>query len=646
MNDRINSFNVPEDASGSTWRETTPNVSSRSVVSRLIFLASLSICSYLIACAQSNDVPSPSAVAEQRFAGIEIGDSPTAVKDTNPRTEGQDPDTPRPDTPRQGGILLIEVEHCGIADPAIDIASHEPLNIFILVNETHAGLTRIVDETSLEVVPELAESFTVREDATLYEFTMRKELKFSDGSRLTASDVKRSWERALWKSTGNSRANDVFGDIIGAETVVIKDSQDLVGVEVVDENRLTVRLETPRPDFPLLIADPVAYVVGDDNIDDWGDAWINHSDFPNSITQVTGITPKNLPLGAGPFKVVEYAHPDNTRDGFAGEARCVLERNEHYWGNPSYLDGIIANVRPDLMRNYDANFERQRELIGSGDLDIAMHLSLGEIDMDDLPSGVQYYQGYEPPSVKFWTLNPAQPPLDDVHLRLALAKANNIGAAMRKINGAPNQMRLVPESVYVNGSDVSAFDFDIESAKSELATFLESAGIDSAEITIQSSAPPEFVFTGVYQSAILDVWRDDLGVNVDLQQLDLDNPIRFENLHITDHALDLYYPSPHGVLREFLDAMGEYNAAPEIVEIRDALTKAAATLDDAERLLRYEAIERRIIDDALVIPISAVEPYINLLLQPWVNGLSIQRYPSSVFQNVWLHNDAPARTTR
>ena len=621
-----------------TRRETVPNVLSQGTVSRFAFVTLLLMCLSLIGCAGSNGVASPSAVAEEQFAGIEVVGSATAVTEANPISEIQNPNMPR-----QGGVLLIEVEQCGIADPAVDVAGYRPLTIFTLINETHAGLTRIVSEPSAAAEPELAESFTVRENGTLYEFTMRKELKFSDGSRLTASDVKWSWERALRKSTGNSRANDVFGDILGAEAVVLGDSRELLGVKVVDENRLTVRLQAPRPDFPTLIADPVAYVVNRENIDDWGDAWVNDPDYPGEITHITGIVPKSLPIGAGPFKIVEYAHPDTTREGFAGEARCVLQRNEHYWGEPSYLDGIVANVRPDLRWNYDTTFNRQKELLGNGDLDIAIYRPK---DMDDLPAGINQYRGDQPPNVEFLALNPARHPLDDLGMRRAMANAIDIKSAIRNVNGAPNQNRLVPRSVSINSSGVTTPDFDIESAKSELDAFLQSNDIESIDVTIHSTGPPELEFAGVYQSAIFDVWRETLGINVNTQQLDLDKPVQFEELHITKNEFNLYYPSPHGVLLEFLDVMGDNNTAPEIVEIREDLSAAAATLDDVQRLQRYEDIERRLLDDALVIPLVVLDPHLDLLVQVWLDGLNLTEYPNSVFHLVWLRGDAPVRTTQ
>ncbi len=637
MKQQIDSLEVWKDASRRTRRETASNVLSQDAVSRLAFFALLSLCLSLIGCAESNDVGSLTDVAEERFSGIEVVGSVTAVTETKRITNAQDPNMPR-----QGGVLLIEVKQCGIADPAVDIASDRRFNIFTLINETHAGLTRIVSKPSAAAEPELAESFTVRENGTLYEFIMRKELKFSDGSHLTASDVKWSWERALRKSTGNSRANDVFGDILGAEDVVLGDSREMLGVKVVDENRLTVRLRAPRPDFPILIADPVAYIVNRENIGDWGNAWVNDPDYPGEIVHITGIIPESLPIGAGPFKIVEYAHPDTTREGFAGEARCVLERNEHYWGGPSYLDGIVANVRPDLFWNLDTTFNRQKELLGSGDLDIAIHRTT---DMDDLPEGMKQYRGDQPPNVEFLTLNPAQPPLDDLHMRRALAKAIDVKTAIRNVNGSPNQNRLVPRSVSINNSGVTAPDFDIESAKSDLDTFLQSNQVESIEVTAHSTGPPALEFAGVYQSAIFNVWRETLGINVEMHQLDLDEPVQFEELHITRNEFNLYYPSPHGVLREFLDAMGD-NDAPEIIEIRRDLAAAAATLDDVQRLQRYEDIEQRLLNDALVVPVKAVEPHLDLLVQPWLHGLTLTEYPNSVFRLVWLRSDAPVRTTQ
>ncbi len=627
MIQNTDSFDALRDALKRNRREIKANI----VLSRLSVLAFSILCLSLFGCTDSESQKSSSAVSDEQFAGIEIVDSAT---DTATAVQSS-----ISNTAQKGGTLVIEVEECGIADPAIDVASSSKRQIFTLVKETHTGLTRIVDDPLIRAKPELSESFTVSENGTLYEFTMKKNLKFSDGSKLTASDVKWSWERALKKSTGNSRANDVFGDIIGSDAVVQGNSQDLSGVEIIDDDHLRVRLKQPRPEFPMLIADPVAYVVKREGVSEWGDAWINDPHYPSSIVHNTGIIPESLPMGAGPFKIAEYVHPEITRGEFSGEYRCVLERNNHYWDRHSYLDGVIAIVRPDLLIELDTTQNRQKKLLISGELDITMSTT---DSLDQLENGIKQFRVKEPPEVSFFTLNPQQAPLDNLHLRRALAKAIDVDSAIRNVNGVPNQNRLVPKSLSIEDSDVSSPDIDIVDAKNELDTAMAQLDSELFEIALYSTYPPEFLGT---KQVIFDAWRDTLGINIDIRQFDFENNIHFEDLQITEVNFTLHYPSPHGVLREFLNAMGDENIAADIEEIRAQLTAAAATLDDAERMRIYDDIERRILEDVLAIPTVVLEPYFDLLLQPWVNGLEISQYRSSVFHNVWINAEALERTS-
>ena len=50
----------------------------------------------------------------------------------------------------------------------------------------------------------------------------------------------------------------MFGLVEVANAVILVDSDDLNGVEVIDDRTLRVRLTNPRADFPALLADPVA----------------------------------------------------------------------------------------------------------------------------------------------------------------------------------------------------------------------------------------------------------------------------------------------------------------------------------------------------------------------------------------------------
>src|SRR5258708_39029003 len=89
------------------------------------------------------------------------------------------------------GVLKIAHEQdVTTFDPILTIQNAD---IWVLDN-MNAQLVRVVyDGTGLE--PDLAESWKVSDDALTYTFKLRAGLKFSDGTPLSAKDVKFSLER-------------------------------------------------------------------------------------------------------------------------------------------------------------------------------------------------------------------------------------------------------------------------------------------------------------------------------------------------------------------------------------------------------------------------------------------------------------------
>ena len=188
------------------------------------------------------ETPSGSSLLE----GVEI------VRTVPPTAEGEgEVRALNQSGPRRGGVLAAPMTWCPIPDPAIDDAYEiVSLNSTSLVTEIHAGLTRIVDDPVAPFELELADAYDVDLEGLNYEFVLRNDLKFSDGSALTSSDFKWSWERALKKSVSGGRARDVFGLIEGADAVLSGDSDELTGVLLVDDRTLRVGLAKPRADFP------------------------------------------------------------------------------------------------------------------------------------------------------------------------------------------------------------------------------------------------------------------------------------------------------------------------------------------------------------------------------------------------------------
>ncbi|UCD09288.1 MAG: peptide ABC transporter substrate-binding protein, partial [Dehalococcoidales bacterium] len=122
-------------------------------------------------------------------------------------------------------------------DPAIsgDATSHQ------YVTQIFSGLVRL--DNNLEPVPDIAEKWTVSDDGMTYTFFLREDVKFHDGTQVTASDFKYSWERACTPSIGSLTAETYLGDIIGVREMLAGRSPEIDGVTVKDDYTLEVRID-------------------------------------------------------------------------------------------------------------------------------------------------------------------------------------------------------------------------------------------------------------------------------------------------------------------------------------------------------------------------------------------------------------------
>lgn len=120
---------------------------------------------------------------------------------------------------------------------------------------------------------------------------------------MTAHDIKWSWERALNPRTRSVRATSVLGPIEGGSAILDGDATELSGVVAVDERVLKVTLADFRGDFLALLADPVAVVLKQENVENWGIDWGSavHESAPANMGEHD-----ELPIGTGPFKLESF----------------------------------------------------------------------------------------------------------------------------------------------------------------------------------------------------------------------------------------------------------------------------------------------------------------------------------------------------
>ncbi len=207
-------------------------------------------------------------------------------------------------------------------DPALNSASAGS-NVLRLA---HAGLmgTQMVDGKPT-LSPELAESYTVSEDGLTYTFTLRKGLKWSDGSDFKASDVAFSWQRA---------AGSKLGADYGYMFEIIEGAPDNLNVVADDAaGTVTVKITARAPYFLELCGFPTFYPVKEAVVDDQG-AWATK---PESY------------IGMGAFRMTKYAVDDV----------ISFEKNPNYWNAANVkLDGVNCLLSEDnvaMLTGYENN---------------------------------------------------------------------------------------------------------------------------------------------------------------------------------------------------------------------------------------------------------------------------------------------------
>jgi oligopeptide transport system substrate-binding protein len=133
------------------------------------------------------------------------------------------------DEPKQGGVMTLTYKHdISTLDPAIGYDWQNPSMMQALFD----GLMDYRPGT-FELVPDIAESYTVSGNGKVYTFKLRHGIKFQNGREVTAADFKYSFERILNPKT-QSPAQSYFSVIDGADQLIGGKSEHASGLETPD----------------------------------------------------------------------------------------------------------------------------------------------------------------------------------------------------------------------------------------------------------------------------------------------------------------------------------------------------------------------------------------------------------------------------
>src|SRR6266852_7023909 len=158
--------------------------------------------------------------------------------------------------------------HTALVPTDFDPAETMIVTPFMVMYALHDGLVKPMPGKSM--APSLAESWSVSPDGLVYEFVLRKGVRFHNGEPVTAEDVKFSFDRYR-----------------GASHRALK--EHVATVETPDAGRVRFRLKRPWPDFMTFYATAT------------GAGWI----VPKKYVEKVGDDGfKKAPIGAGPYKFV------------------------------------------------------------------------------------------------------------------------------------------------------------------------------------------------------------------------------------------------------------------------------------------------------------------------------------------------------
>lgn len=121
------------------------------------------------------------------------------------------------------------------------------------------------DPVTLEPTYALCTAFRINRTKKRWIFTLRQDAKFSDGTKITAESVKKSWLTMLADSV--APYSSLFDIVIGAQEYRLSGGKtpiDSVGISVIDENTIAINLEKPAAHLPKLLCMP-AFCVKSEN---------------------------------------------------------------------------------------------------------------------------------------------------------------------------------------------------------------------------------------------------------------------------------------------------------------------------------------------------------------------------------------------
>lgn len=558
----------------------------------------------------------------------------------------QQPAAKNPDT-----LTVVRFGDPETLDPAYayDTASSE-----ILLWNIYETLLFFEGESTSEFVPLLATEVPsagnggISSDGLTYTFTIRENVKFHDGSALTAEDVKYSLLRFMFMDRDGGPSWILLEPILGVSST--RDDAGTLNAALFDQadraiqvqgNKVSITLKQPFAPFLAIMAQwstvtSKAWAAGQG---DW-DGTNAGLQALNNPTEPSGTKFFSAGVGTGPFKLASWDRQNR---------QVVLERNDAYWREPAKLARVVFRVieefgpRKLMLEQGDAdivtvNRPEQSQVTGIEGVEV----------VDDIPqlSNVGIFMnlnvktGGGNPDVGSGRLDGNGIPADffaDVNVRRGLAQAIDYEAAIRDCYRGKAQVGHgpIPRGLFGYDEGRDWYTFDTSRAGSAFREaqdgrlwdtgFKFTVLFNSGNTARQCLA--QVIKTGV--ESLNPKFKVDVRGVTWAQYLSLYREGKLP-LWIIGWAAD--YPDPDNFVSPYMHSTGTYASAQSYKnpQVDQLIEQARSETDQGKRAQIYEQLQEIAHNDVFTV---WLDPVALQVMREWVEGW----YSNPTFPGLYLY---------
>lgn len=463
------------------------------------------------------------------------------------------------------------------------------------------GLVMLNDKA--EVVDQLAASHQISSDGLTYTFTLKPNLKFSDGTPLTSQDVVYSINRALLPAT-KSQVINYLNLIKDYDKITTGKIPTIIGDSLLapDNNTVKIIITKPAAYFLQALTYPISYPVKQSLITKYGPNWTDHLQEG---------------AGDGPYKVVSYSHTTG----------LTLVPNPNYYGAKPKIQKL------EFLQSGDSAGTRKAYLNGQFDFSTTLPPA-------DLPTDRQRrdFVTNPLPVIRYLTMNYLAKPFDNVHIRQAFelaidkdAIANDVLKGAVKATNHIVPLGLPGYNANLQGVAGASTHGDATKAKQLLAQGLQEEHMTTLP-SVTFTYYTDNISVAQASVAMVQMWQTRLGVTVKTQPVLFTKEIDLANATLNNpNGLQIWF---FGWLADYLDAQdylsiffakggadnlsnyGQNNTpyATDQQAVQQELAQADVDQNPTDRIQKYNDAEQKIVNDVGWAPIY--QSSLNYLLSP------------------------------